>query len=120
MTPTSATRRSSVASFAFVAGAETGVPVAETLAIHLDLIGDVDEALSRRADAFVAITDTGLEHPQVAYVVIRDADGTVTFAGDGCDWEAYFRDRLGARFDEAMMSIVGVTDTDDIRAALRG
>jgi hypothetical protein len=94
-----------------------GPPHSETISIHSVFAEGLQDALDEGSDAFVALS-RGPNGEIASYVVVRDEDGAHHLPGLSCDQEGFLRDRLGARYDDTLDAIIGVTSAKQIKSAL--
>lgn len=97
-----------------------GPPHSETISIHSVFAEGLQDALDEGSDAFVALSRVpGGPNGEIAsYVMVRDGDGAHHLPGLSCDQEGFLRDRLGARYDDTLDAIIGVTSSKQIKSAL--
>jgi hypothetical protein len=96
-----------------------GSPRTEMIAVHSSFLPGIEEGLAARDDVFLALASKGLEQEMVAYMIVRDADGSHHFAGECAQsHEQFLRERLDGRYDATIDSVIGVTDRHRIKEIL--
>jgi len=96
-----------------------GTPRQRTIQVHSSFLPGIAEELASHRDVFLAMASKGLEEEQVAYVIVRAADGSHHFPGEcGSDVEASLRQQLGDRYDATIDAVIGTTGRHRILALL--
>ena len=91
----------------------------ETVLIHSDFVGWLEEALEEGSDVYAAIDEQGHEPDGItSYVLTRDSEGDHHFPGLGCSWEGLLRQQLDDRYNETIDSLIGVTSPAQIKGLL--
>lgn len=81
-----------------------------SIAIHSSFLSDIARELGTHGDVFLAMASEGPKQAQVAYVIIRDPDGSHHFPGECADRsEQALRNDLGARYEPTIDAIIGTT-----------
>ena len=103
---------------ATVAERGNGDPVSETISIHSDFTGPVDEALAEDSDTFLALQEiSGKE--MVSFVVTRTSGGEHALPGLTCGQEELLREQLEDEYDSVLESLIGVTSGPQVKTVLR-
>lgn len=94
----------------------------ESVAIHTSYIAGIDSTLDGGGRVFLALASKGLIREMVAFTLVRPLKSGSYFAGL-CQYESLTRPLqtlLGDRYEDALTSIIGVTDRDAIIQTLSG
>jgi hypothetical protein len=96
-------------------GSETSAHL-ETITIHNTMLPAIDWALANEATVHLGLGQGGDGEEEVLLTLVTEATGSHFFGGN-CQFDGLtspLRAHLGARYDETMEQLIGMTDGDEI------